>query len=142
MFVEERIAEAFSEKLVRLLQSRKIGDPEDKSVFQGPQGDQAQRDRIIALLDQGAGDGEVVCGGKAMAVNGKGFFVEPTVISGVPDHSILMKEELFGPVVLLNTFRTDEEALRRANNTEYGLYSEYCLYNTDRLPDLFEKDMH
>lgn len=45
------------------------------------------------------------------------------MITGVPDDSILMQEEIFGPVVLLNTFKTDEEVLDRANNTEYGLYS-------------------
>lgn len=49
-------------------------------------------------------------------------------MKGVGDESILMKEEIFGPVVLVNTFSSDEEALRRANNTEYGLYSKSAWY--------------
>lgn len=55
----------------------------------------------------------------------QGFFIEPTVITDVADDSILMTEELFGPVVIVNTFKTDEEVLKRANNTEYGLYSKF-----------------
>ncbi|EGU87691.1 hypothetical protein FOXB_01787 [Fusarium oxysporum f. sp. conglutinans Fo5176] len=124
VFVQRKIAKAFTERLVELLKSRKMGDPEDKSVFQGPQGDRAQRDRILTILEKGLGDGKLICGGKASSIDNRGFFIEPTVITDVPDNSILMTEEIFGPVVIVNTFDTDEEALFRANNTEYGLYSK------------------
>lgn len=71
VFVHESIAHEFTQKLVDLLQSRKIGDSVDKTVFQGPQGDKLQRDRIVHLLEQGSKDGKVLCGGHAMTVNGK-----------------------------------------------------------------------
>lgn len=57
----------------------------------------------------------------------QGYYIEPTIITGVSDDSVLMTEEIFGPVLLVNTFTTDEEVLARANNTEYGLYSEFGL---------------
>lgn len=53
----------------------------------------------------------------------QGHFIEPTIIKDVSDTSVLATEEIFGPVVLLNTFKTEEEALERANNSEFGLYS-------------------
>lgn len=71
IYVEESAAEGFVEKLVDLMQNRKLGDPVDKSVFQGPQGDELQRDRIVSLLKQGSGTGRILCGGKATTVNGK-----------------------------------------------------------------------
>ncbi|KAI8410788.1 hypothetical protein FOFC_10647 [Fusarium oxysporum] len=132
VFVQRKIAKAFTERLVELLKSRKMGDPEDKSVFQGPQGDRAQRDRILTILEKGLGDGKLICGGKASSIDNRGFFIEPTVITDVPDNSILMTEEIFGPVVIVNTFDTDEEALFRANNTEYGLYSSIYTRDVER----------
>lgn len=69
--MEDSIADNFIEELVKLMSSRKVGNPEDKSVFQGPQGDQGQRDRIVSLFEQGGKDGEVLCGGKGTSVNGK-----------------------------------------------------------------------
>ncbi|KAL1855918.1 hypothetical protein Daus18300_010897 [Diaporthe australafricana] len=132
IYVEESAAEGFVEKLVELMQSQKLGDPADKSVFQGSQGDVLQRDRIVSLLRQGSDTGRIICGGKATTVNGKGYFIEPTVILGVPESSILMTEELFGPIVIVNTFKTDEEALQRANDTEYGLYSSVYTRNVER----------
>lgn len=71
MFVHESVAEVFNQKLIKLFQSRKIGNPEDKSVFQGPQGDKNQRDRIVSILEKGSKDGKVVCGGKAISAHGK-----------------------------------------------------------------------
>lgn len=71
VFVEESIVEPFLEQLVTLMNSRKLGDPSDPSVFQGPQGDRLQRDRIVSLLQKGADDGKVVIGGKSTTVNGK-----------------------------------------------------------------------
>ncbi|RYC78262.1 Retinal dehydrogenase 2 [Fusarium oxysporum f. sp. narcissi] len=129
VFVHESIADEFSRVLVKMMTSRSIGDPSDKSIFQGPQGDKLQKERILSILEQGKGDGTVLCGGKAADVNGRGHFIEPTVIKGVSDTSILATEEIFGPVLILNTFKTEEEVLERANNTEYGLYSS--LYTRD-----------
>lgn len=71
VFIHESIADEFIQALVKLMTSRTIGDPVDKSVFQGPQGDKLQKDRIVSLLEKGKGDGKVLCGGKAADMNGK-----------------------------------------------------------------------
>ncbi|CAK7221509.1 hypothetical protein SBRCBS47491_004549 [Sporothrix bragantina] len=132
VFVHESIAEEFSKALVTLMTSRSIGDPSEKSVFQGPQGDKLQKERIVSILEQGKSDGTVLCGGKEAEVNGKGYFIEPTVIKDVADTSILATEEIFGPVIILNTFKTDQEVLERANNTEFGLYSSIYTKDVER----------
>ncbi|KAF5227782.1 hypothetical protein FANTH_14678 [Fusarium anthophilum] len=132
VFVQRSIADAFTHKLVELFNGRKMGNPEDKSIFQGPQGDRTQRDRILSILDRGLNDGKVICGGRASHIDKKGFFIEPTIITDVADDSVLMTEEIFGPVVIVNTFETDEEALFRANNTEYGLYSSIYTRDVER----------
>lgn len=69
--MEESIADKFMQELSALMTSRSVGDPADKSIFQGPQGDKEQQNRIMSLLKAGSKDGTVVCGGKGMAVNGK-----------------------------------------------------------------------
>ncbi|KAF5243852.1 hypothetical protein FANTH_7981 [Fusarium anthophilum] len=132
VFVHRSISDSFIQKLLELFNSRKIGNPEDKSVFQGPQGDRIQRDRIVSILQRGQNDGKVICGGKASSIDDKGFFIEPTIITDVADESILMTEEIFGPVVIVNVFDTDDEVLFRANNTEYGLYSSVYTRNVER----------
>ncbi|KAH7002479.1 aldehyde dehydrogenase domain-containing protein [Ilyonectria destructans] len=132
VFVHESIVEEFSQVLVKLMTSRSIGDPADKSIFQGPQGDRIQKERIVSILEKGKDDGIVLCGGKAANVNGKGHFIEPTIIKDVSDTSVLATEEIFGPVVLLNTFKTEEEALERANNSEFGLYSSIYTKDVER----------
>ncbi|KAJ5930383.1 hypothetical protein N7466_005876, partial [Penicillium verhagenii] len=125
VFVHAAIAEEFTDLLKKLMTTPSIGDPCDRSIFQGPQGDKIQKERIVSILEQGKGDGEVICGGQAA----DGNFIEPTIIANVPDTSILATEEIFGPVVIVNTFQTDEEVLKRANDSEFGLYSS--LYTKD-----------
>ncbi len=91
----------------------------------GPLISAKQRDRVAELVSTGAGGGELVHGGRPAAPDGLegGFFFEPTIFGGVPADAPLSRQEVFGPVVVASSFATDEEAVARANDTEFGLVS-------------------
>jgi aldehyde dehydrogenase (NAD+) len=100
----------------------KIGSQWDESTFQGPQVSQAQLDRILAYVQTGQKEGATLTmGGKACPINGKGFFVEPTVFTDVTDSMAIWKEEVFGPFAVIGTFEDEAEAIAKANASEYGL---------------------
>ncbi|KAF8847669.1 aldehyde dehydrogenase [Acephala macrosclerotiorum] len=112
--------------------SRKIGDPLEKDTWQGPQGDKLQQKRVLSLIENGKKNGELVLGGKAANVGGKGYFVEPTIFKNVNVDAGIYKEEIFGPVLLVNTFTTEEDVICRANDTEYGLFASVYTSNFER----------
>ena len=100
--MQEGIYDEYVKKVVEQAKSRKVGDPLDESVNQGPQIDEDQFHKILELIESGKKDGaKVECGGSEIkSVNGEsGFFIEPTVFSGVTDDMRIAKEEIFGPVM-------------------------------------------
>ncbi|MFN7806712.1 MAG: aldehyde dehydrogenase family protein [Planctomycetaceae bacterium] len=120
VFVEDKIHDAFVEKLVKRARARRLGDPFDTSTTQGPQVDQAQFDKILSYIDKGVDEGaQCLTGGKRWGK--KGFFIEPTVFGGVTDSMSIAREEIFGPVLSILPFRTMDEVIARANQTTYGL---------------------
>lgn len=100
-----------------------IGDPFDENTFHGPQITRAQFDRILGFIERAKSQGaQLIRGGKPAAQpEQKGYFVEPTIFSGVTPDMEIFQEEVFGPVACLTVFDTDEEALKLANGTKYGL---------------------
>ncbi|KAK5203848.1 mitochondrial aldehyde dehydrogenase, partial [Exophiala xenobiotica] len=84
---------------------------------------QAQFDLILSYIESGKREGATVSlGGKAIkSQQGKGFFIEPTVFTQVTDNMAIYREEIFGPVVVICSFKTEAEAISRANDTTYGL---------------------
>ena len=125
VYVQESVADKFRAAFAKAFQEQKRGDPLDPTTTQGPQADDIQYERVKAYLEAGkAGKGKLDLGGNAIKLEGgNGFFIEPTVFSDVPEDASTMKEEIFGPVVHINTFKTEQEALDKANDTEYGLYA-------------------
>lgn len=104
----------------------KIGDPFDEATFQGPQVTKAQYDRVMSYVDIGKSEGaKLEFGGEPFEAggDGKGFFVQPTVFTGVSEDMRIFQEEVFGPFVVISRFGSEEEAVRLANNTTYGLGS-------------------
>jgi len=104
----------------------KIGDQWDESTYQGPQVTRAQYERILSYIERARSDGAtILCGGSAHKLDNpkfaNGYFVQPTVITNTTDNMAIYREEVFGPVVVVVPFSDEEEAVRRANDTSYGL---------------------
>ncbi|RWS29192.1 retinal dehydrogenase 1-like protein [Leptotrombidium deliense] len=119
-FVQEDIYDAFVAKSRELAAARVVGDPFDEKTINGPQVDETQFNKILNLIESGKSEGaKVEFGGER--VGDKGYFVRPTVFSGVTDEMRIAKEEIFGPVQQILKFKTMEEVIERANKTAYGL---------------------
>ncbi|HTQ69625.1 MAG TPA: NAD-dependent succinate-semialdehyde dehydrogenase [Solirubrobacteraceae bacterium] len=118
--VHESVAERFADGLAERLGEMKVGRGTDPGVDVGPLIDEKQREKVSELVDDARERGSrTLLGGAAM--DGPGYFYEPTVLADVPADARLLSEEIFGPVAPVATFTTDEEALAAANRTEYGL---------------------
>ncbi|KAI4200428.1 MAG: hypothetical protein LQ350_003966 [Teloschistes chrysophthalmus] len=104
----------------------KIGDPFSDDTFQGPQVTKAQYERVISYIDSGKSEGATLAMGGTAHKNvngGKGFFIDPTVFTDVKASMKIYQEEVFGPFVVVASFKTEVEAVERANDTTYGLGS-------------------
>ncbi|MCJ1485443.1 hypothetical protein MMC06_005617 [Schaereria dolodes] len=126
VFVQEGIYDKFVEQFKeRVKETSKVGDPFKEDTFQGPQVTKAQYERVLGYIESGKSEGATLAvGGEAHKdVNGKGFFINPTVFTNVKDNMKIFREEIFGPFVIITSFKTEEEAIERANDTTYGLGS-------------------
>lgn len=120
VFVEEKVHDKFVDKVAGMNKGRKLGDPLDPTTEQGPQVDQAQFDKIMKYIDLGQkGGAKMLTGGKRFG--DKGYYVEPTLFDQVTDDMAIAKDEIFGPVMSVLTFKDVDEMVARANKTTYGL---------------------
>ena len=127
-YVHEDVVDEFSQKLVARLEKLTVGDGSTPGTDVGPLIDGTQRDKVAELVADAVDHGaEVVLGGTTP--QGVGYYYPPTVLRGVSPACRMSSEEIFGPVAPLTTFTDDEEALRLANDTEYGLVS--YVFTTD-----------
>jgi len=126
LLLHERIAEEFLEGFTALARSIRLGPPLDEATEMGPLTSAQHRDRVLAYVEVARGQGgRVLTGGTAPAnpALARGCYVEPTVVQVRDDRDRVAQEEVFGPFVTVQTFRDDDEALRIANGTDYGLGS-------------------
>ncbi|CEQ41134.1 SPOSA6832_02827 [Sporobolomyces salmonicolor] len=130
IYVHESIAAEFMTRFKEAFGAFKQGDPLNKETQMGPQADEIQGRIVRNYLTSGKQDGKVEMGGEP--VEGKGQFIQPTVFSSVPEEARINKEEIFGPVVVVHTFKDEAEAIRRANDTDYGLYASLFTRDIDR----------
>jgi acyl-CoA reductase-like NAD-dependent aldehyde dehydrogenase len=119
------VHESVHDELVRLVAQRadaiRLGDPNDPDTEMGPIANRPQYEKVLGHLDTARTQGAAVaCGGGAATELG-GLFVRPTLLTGVDPDDAVVREEVFGPVAAVLTFRTEEEALKLANDTPYGL---------------------
>ena len=120
VFVQEGIKDEFLKRLSERLSLATIGDPQDEATNFGPMVSQAQMEIVQRYIQIGQEEGAtLVCGGRRL--DRDGFYLEPTVFADVTDNMTIAKEEIFGPVMSVLTFKTEEEAIARANATEFGL---------------------
>lgn len=118
--VHESVAEEFGSKLTQKMQALSVGRGTEDGVDVGPLVEAKQRDKVAELVDDAVGKGATVLTGGS-APEGEGYYYSPTVLSDVPLGARLAKEEIFGPVAPIFTFTEEADALRMANDTEYGL---------------------
>ena len=127
-YVHEKVHEEFAKKLTTKMAGLKMGNGLDDGVALGPLVNAEGRDKVIELVDDAVKRGaKILTGGKKP--EGPGFFYPATVLDAVPDGAKMLNEEIFGPVASIQTFTTEAEAIKRANDTEYGLVA--YLYTKD-----------
>ena len=120
-YVQEGIAEEIISRIVARAETIKLGDPADIETEMGPAASDAQRDRIIAMIDQARAEGATIAAGGVVDPELGGRFVRPTVITDVTNETTIVREEVFGPVLTIQTFTDEAEALALANDSDYGL---------------------
>jgi aldehyde dehydrogenase (NAD+) len=120
LLVEEPVFELLLDKLKDRLQTLRVGDPLDKNTDVGAINSRAQLTRIEELVESGVADGAEIYQPEC-ALPERGFWFRPTLFTGVSQSHRIAREEIFGPVLSILTFRTAEEAVEKANNTQYGL---------------------
>jgi succinate-semialdehyde dehydrogenase/glutarate-semialdehyde dehydrogenase len=123
-YIHENKKDEFTKSFVEKTKKLKIGNGLDKGVQLGPMTTKKRLDEIEELVEKTNQEGaQILCGGKRPAGFNKGYFYEPTVFDNVKDNFTIMKQEAFGPLVPITTFKDYDEVIERANNHELGLAS-------------------
>jgi 1-pyrroline-5-carboxylate dehydrogenase len=117
--IHEKVYDQVVDKMINITKTLKLGNTELGETFVGPVVDQKAFDKISSYFEVGRKEGHLVAGGKSDAT--KGYFVEPTIYIDVAPDARLMQEEIFGPILAVCKVKDFNEALKVANNTEYGL---------------------
>ena len=120
VFVQKGIQEAFLRRLKERLDGVVMGDPMDEAVNYGPMVSERQMEIVLGYIEAGKAEGARLVHGGARA-DREGFFIEPTVFADVEDDMKIAREEIFGPVLSIFSFESEDEVLARANDTEFGL---------------------
>ncbi|SON58251.1 Betaine aldehyde dehydrogenase [Hartmannibacter diazotrophicus] len=124
VFVHEAVRKAFMEKLVARVKAMVIGDPKDPKTQVGALISEAHMQKVLGLIEAGkVGGAKVAVGGNRYTDGAcaNGYFVEPTVFDGCSDDMTIVRDEIFGPVMSVLSFETEDEVIARANDTEFGL---------------------
>jgi betaine-aldehyde dehydrogenase len=135
VFVHDTVREVFLEKLLARTERIVIGDPMDEGVQMGPLISAAQGAKVMDYVARGrAENARLLTGGERISPQGfeGGFFVQPTVFAEVTDAMTIAREEIFGPVMSVLTFATEDEAIARANATPFGLAAGVFTRDLDR----------
>src|SRR5829696_4585683 len=120
ILVSESIYDDVLDRTKTVVEAMKVGDPADgDDVEMGPVISKEQQERVLAFLERLDGKATVVTGGAA--IGDRGFFVKPTIVADVTQNSEIVQREVFGPVVSMQRFSSDDEAIAMANDTRYGL---------------------
>ncbi|MDQ3551836.1 MAG: aldehyde dehydrogenase family protein, partial [Bacteroidota bacterium] len=125
ILIEESVYEQFKSEFVEKVKKLTVGDPLNEGSKQGALVSKQHFDKVKAAIETAKEEGgNILCGGNVVKLNDRcanGFFIEPTVIEGLGCECKTNTEEIFGPVVTLQKFKTEEEALALANACDYGL---------------------
>jgi betaine-aldehyde dehydrogenase len=133
VYVHESIRAKVEEALVAAVKGTKIGDPFDESTQIGPMVSRSQRDSVLGFVERAKKDGgKVLCGGGIPKGFDKGYYIEPAVIADAHQKSEIIQQEVFGPVVTINSFNTEAEAVELGNDVVFGLASSVFTQDVGR----------
>ena len=134
LVLEESLVDTFLPRLKEEVEKLRPGYCMDENTNLGPVISQEQMEKILGYIEQGKQCATLVTGGHRLTENGldKGFYIAPTIFLNPPMEAPIVQEEIFGPVLVVQTFRTREEALEIANGTEYGLASAVWSRDIDK----------
>lgn len=121
VYVQEGIYDKFVAGYKKAMEEKRktIGDPDNDDTVMGPLVDKDQFDRVSGFIERGKSQGKLLTGGSR--IGDKGFFIEPTVFEGVAADAEIITNEIFGPVSVINSFKTEEEIIQKSNDTNFGL---------------------
>ncbi|WP_298854853.1 aldehyde dehydrogenase [uncultured Ruegeria sp.] len=141
LYVERSIKDAFVEKLIARAQAMQPGDPLDPASKMGAIVDEKQTQGIMRFVEDGKKTANLVTGGDRVTVEGKGCFVQPTIFDDVSHDNPLARDEIFGPVLSVIPFDTEDQAVTMANDSIYGLAASVWTDNLSRACRVSDKLM-
>ncbi len=139
LLVHESIAEDMLERLAARAAAAQPGDPLDPASGMGAMVDRAHADQVMGFIASGRQSARLVCGGERVTLNGSDAFIQPTIFAGAAPDARIVKDEIFGPVLSVQTFATEEEAVALANDTIYGLAASLWTRDLGRALALSER---
>ena len=133
LLVEDSIYDEFTGRMAAAASRLKIGDPHEQGVVVGPLVSRTQRDRVERYVEIGRKEGaKVACGGKRPDSPARGWYFEPTLFTEATNEMAIAREEIFGPVITAIRFKDEQDAIRIANDSEFGLYGYVWTGDTAR----------
>lgn len=132
LILPEKIHDEFVERMIEKMKKMKIGDPMQKDTDVGPLVSEKQQKRVLEYIEIGKKDGATLAYGGGVPQGYKGYFVEPTLFTNVTNNMRIAREEIFGPVLAVIKVKDEEEAIKTANDSVYGLAGGVWSSNPDR----------
>jgi 1-pyrroline-5-carboxylate dehydrogenase len=138
--VDEKIYDVFTQRLKERVAKISVGDPAENKAM-GPVVNESAMKSILSYIDEGKKEGRVLSGGGPAKEAGDGYFIQPTVIMDVPPEGKISLEEIFGPVLAVIKSKNFEDAMKIANNTEFGLTGAIYTSSPEKI-EIAKRDFH
>ncbi|PEJ60827.1 aldehyde dehydrogenase [Bacillus sp. AFS002410] len=142
LLVQETIYDKFVERLAERSSKIVVGNGESENVEMGALTNESHMNKVLNYIKSGIEEGaKLVCGGKRITESGldRGFFIEPTIFADVKANMAIVKEEIFGPVLVVQKFKDEEDAIKKANDSIYGLAGAVFTEDMDRAKRVISK---